>query len=85
MLQIESILPLSSNHSFAMVEENFENWHSKRLQIDSILLLLTFILSPWLKKILKIGILKGTQIDSMLLFSDYVRKQFWVLPNQDCI
>jgi hypothetical protein len=39
ILQNDSILLLSINHSFTVVEENFEICHSEKLQNGSILLL----------------------------------------------
>ncbi len=52
-----------SNHTFIMVEENFEVWLSKTLQKGLILLSSGVIIpSPWLKKILKFDFLKRSRM-----------------------
>ena len=52
--------------SFIMVKEIFESWYSEMFQIDLILLLLW----PWLKKILKVDILKCSRLTYFYFYFD---------------
>ena len=72
MLQIDSILLLCVLHYFTMVEEKFE-FDLKCLRLTQFYYFLSYITSPWLKKILKFDLLKCSRLTQFYYFlSPYI-------------